>query len=33
MKRRILLAIVNLLLAGTFVYLLHKFATYMIENH
>jgi len=32
MKRRILLAIMNLILAGTFVYLLHTFAMYMIEK-
>ena len=32
MKRRILLAIMNLIAAGTFVYLLHTFAMYMIEN-
>ncbi len=32
MKKRILFAISSLMLAGTFVYLLHKFAMYMIEN-
>ena len=32
MTKRILLAIMNLILAVTFVYLLHMFVTYMIEK-